>query len=89
MNQYSANYYQKGKISEATKIQISNIISTNLQNKQKEKIKEKTPEKILTEMKAKMDTASEMYKTLEEFEQKLNSLIEKHQNKKKKDKNQE
>lgn len=62
INQYAANYYQTGKTGD-----FKNIYSTIINNygeRAKEKNKDRSPEKILIEMKSRIELAVDIYKKL-------------------------
>lgn len=69
INQYAANYYQTGKVGD-----FKNIYPTIINNygeRAKEKNKEKSPEKILIEMKERIELAVDIYRKLVETENEL------------------
>jgi len=73
INQYAANYYQSGKIGD-----FKNIYQTIINNygeRAKEKNKDKSPEKILIEMKSRIELAIDIYRRLVEAENELFNLF--------------
>lgn len=73
INQYAANYYQSGKIGD-----FKNIYQTIINNygeRAKEKNKDKSPEKILIEMKSRIELAIDIYRKLVEMENDLFNLF--------------
>jgi len=75
INQHVANYYHTGKI-ESGKTGLANIIKALIdKGKDKIKVKEKPAEKILMEMKSRIECAMEMYKKLLEVEEELSKKV--------------
>ena len=75
INQYAANYYQSGKMGD-----FKNIYQTIINNygeRAKEKNKDRSPEKILIEMKARIELAVDIYKKLIESENEIYELYNK------------
>lgn len=73
INQYAANYYQNGKLGD-----FKNIYQTIINNygeRAKEKNKDKSPEKILMEMKSRIELAIDIYRRLVEIENELFNLF--------------
>jgi len=73
INQYAANYYQTGKIGD-----FKNIYQTIINNygeRAKDKNKDKSPEKILMEMKSRIELAIDIYRKLVETENELFNLF--------------
>jgi len=73
INQYAANYYQSGKTGD-----FKNIYQTIINNygeRAKEKNKDKSPEKILLEMKSRIELAIDIYRRLVEMENELFKLF--------------
>jgi hypothetical protein len=78
INQYAATYYQTGKILDfkSKYLSIMNIYG----ERAKEKNREKNPEKILIEMKARIELAIDIYKKLIKKENEIFELYDKENN---------
>lgn len=71
INKYAAEYYLNEKLNEEDKYKFMKLLKNYIET-YKFKLKDKNPEKILQEIKAKIETAMEIYKKITEAEEKLN-----------------
>jgi len=78
INQYAANYYQSGKTGDFKK--IYGTIINNYGERAKEKNKDRSPEKILIEMKSRIELAVDIYKKLIKKENEIFELFNKEKN---------